>query len=174
MEKIICPANPTADAHGDYLRRRSRSLGTTMVVMGASFALYYLGFFGGVTGPLEPERLGAILAGMGMTQRHVLVILLSILIMAATWNWLYNLVGLMTGTRLRCSGPGTGGQGLCGGVVRRERSVIKRSGRTVTVYVCPHGHRRPEAHFQPVRKGTVSHCLWVTALVFCLVTFFLG
>ena len=97
MEKIMCPLVLNAGTHGDYLHRRARSMGATMVVMGASFVLYYLGFFGGVAGPLEPGRLGLALADMGVTQRHVRVTLLGVLIMTATWNWLYNRVCRMTG-----------------------------------------------------------------------------
>jgi hypothetical protein len=165
-------AVPTTDVHGDYLRRRTRSMGVTMMVMGASFALYYLGFFGGVDGPLQPERIGMALAGRGMTRRHVLGMLLSFLVMAGTWNWLVNLAAMMTGDRMHCTGPGP--DGTCGVAVRRERRTSRRSDRPITTYLCPHGHRRPDAHFHPVQKGPVSHCLWVTALVFSLVTVFLG
>ena len=165
MEKQIhSPLSETGEKE-DFVRHRARRIGTTMVVMGASFALYYLGFFGGVAGPLEPARLGASLAGLGVTQRHVLVILLSILIMAVTWNWIVNLVGLITGARLCCIGSGPGKE-PCGAPVRRERN------RTGLQYVCVKGHRHTEAHFHPVRKGTISHTIWVTALAFCLVVIF--
>jgi uncharacterized protein YybS (DUF2232 family) len=61
-------------------RNRLQYFGLTMVVMGISFILYYLGFFGSVDGPLTPAKLGATLSGLGVTQRHVIVILLSLLI----------------------------------------------------------------------------------------------
>ena len=61
-----------------------------MVVMGISFGLYYLGFFGGVPGPLSPGRIGDALAGMGFSDRRLLILCLSLTAAALTWNWLYN------------------------------------------------------------------------------------
>lgn len=173
MERFVHPAPGGTDPQKDFFRQRARSTGITMVVMGVSFALYYLGLFGGVAGPLAPAKLGTTLAGLGVTRRHVLAGLLVLLILTGTWNWILNLAGRMTGSRLRCTGPGGAGRDACGETVRRERSVAKGGGRMRTCYVCPRGHRRPEARFLPVRKGPVSHALWVTALVFCLVTAFL-
>ena len=174
MERSTSPATAGIDSQREFLRQRARGTGIAMVVMGASFALYYLGFFGGVPGPLAPAQLGASLAGLGVTQRHVMVLLLSLLIITGTWNWIFNLASLATGSRMRCAAPMAGGRGACGEPVRRQRSKGKRSGRALTHYICPRGHRRLDAHFHPVRKGAVSHTLWVTALVFCLVAAFLG
>ena len=54
---------------------------------GRQFFLYYLGCFGTVDGPLTPAKMGAALAGLGVTRRHVILLLLSILIGAISWNW---------------------------------------------------------------------------------------
>ena len=76
--------------HG-FFRNRLQNFGLTMVVMGISFALYYLGFFGGVPGPLSPERIGDVLSGMGISDRHLLILCLVLTVVALTWNWLYNI-----------------------------------------------------------------------------------
>lgn len=58
--------------------------------MGISFGLYYLGLFGGVGGPLAPERIGSRLADLGFSGRHLLYFCLLLTAVAATWNWMYN------------------------------------------------------------------------------------
>lgn len=78
--------------HG-YFRNRLQNFGLTMVVMGISFGLYYLGFFGGVPGPLSPGHIGDVLAGMGISDRHLLILCLSLTAVALTWNWIYNALG---------------------------------------------------------------------------------
>lgn len=75
-----------------YVQNRMKNFGLTMVVMGASFGLYYLGFFGGVEGPLQPGRIGERLAAMGFTGRHLLCLFLLLTLVAITWNWLYNAI----------------------------------------------------------------------------------
>ena len=77
--------------HG-FFRNRLQNFGLTLVVMGISFGLYYLGFFGGVPGPLSPERIGDALAGMGISDLHLLILCLSLTAVALTWNWLYNII----------------------------------------------------------------------------------
>ena len=155
-----------------FLRSRLANFGLTMIIMGASFALYYLGLFGTVDGPLAPERMGTFLAEMGVTQRHVIVLLLTVLIAALTWNWIYNLASLMTGRRMTCNAVDKNTGEVCGAVVERRKHTGKRSGQTVVEYRCPHGHLRPEAHFHPVRKGTVSNTIWVGCAIFTLIAFF--
>lgn len=81
-----------SNRHG-YFRNRLQNFGLTMVVMGISFGLYYLGFFGGVPGPLSPGHIGDVLSGMGIADRHLLILCLSLTAVALTWNWLYNAVG---------------------------------------------------------------------------------
>ena len=79
-----------------FIQNRMHNFGLTLVVMGASFALYYLGLFGSVSGPLEPGRIGDSLADLGISDRHVLVICLSLMVLAITWNWIYNAVNRLT------------------------------------------------------------------------------
>jgi hypothetical protein len=55
-----------------YLQRHLRSFGYSMIAMGICFPLYYLGLFGGVEGPLNPEQLGTSLANMGLSKVHML------------------------------------------------------------------------------------------------------
>lgn len=158
--------------HRSFASRRLRNFGLTMVVMGVSLFLYYLGFFGGVDGPLAPERMGAALADLGVGRRHVIVLLVSLTFGAASWNWIYNLTSLATGRRMTCNHTDKASGEVCGAVAQRLRHASKRSGQTVVEYRCPHGHRRPEAHFHPVRKGTVSHTIWVGCAVFTLIAVF--
>jgi hypothetical protein len=105
-----------------YIRKRTQSMGLSMVVMGVSFLLYYLGLFGNVDGPLAPETLGKSLAGMGVEKVHMLLFFLSFFIIAMTWNHIFNLVTYITGSST-----------------------------------------------SPVKKGVVSHTVWVVALVFCVI-----
>lgn len=105
-----------------YIRKRTHSLGWSMVVMGASFFLYYLGLFGTVQGPLAPETIGETLAGMGVEKIHMLTFFLSFFIMALTWNHIFNLVTYVTGSG-----------------------------------------------FGSVKKGVVSHTVWIVALIFCAI-----
>ncbi len=155
-----------------FFQNRLANFGVTLMVMGASFALYYLGLFGTVEGPLTPERMGASLSAMGITQRHVIVMLLTLLIAALTWNWIYNLGSLLAGHRMTCNAVDKATGEVCGAAVQRRRHVAKRSGHTVVEYRCPHGHLRPEAHFHPVRKGTVSNTIWIGCAVFTLIAVF--
>lgn len=82
-----------------FVQNRLQNFGVTMVVMGASFGLYYLGLFGGVSGPLQPERIGDWLAAMGFSDRRLLVLLLSFMVIAITWNWVYNAFNRLLGRR---------------------------------------------------------------------------
>ena len=157
-----------------YLRRRLRSFGFSMIAMGICFPLYYLGLFGGVKGPLNPEQLGTSLANMGLSKVHMLVFFISLLIFATAWNWVYNLVSLVMGARFTCAKKMDKTGEPCGAPVTRKRFVSKRTGLPVTEYVCERGHRRSEAHFHPVKKGAVSHSLWVISLAFCAIVLFLS
>jgi hypothetical protein len=154
------------------VRSRLHNFGLTMVVMGASFILYYLGLFGTVDGPLTPANMGNALSGLGVTQRHVIMVLLSILIIALSWNWVFNLTSALTGARMTCKALEKDGNSLCGEPVKRARHISKRSGEKVVQYVCPHGHRRSEAHFHPVKKGPVSNTVWMACLGFLFIAIF--
>lgn len=155
-----------------YGRSRLHNFGLTMVVMGVSFVLYYLGLFGTVEGPLTPANMGAFLSALGVTQRHMILTLLSLLIGAVSWNWVYNLTSLVVGSRMTCKGRSKEDDGYCGAAVQRTRHVSKRTGKTVVAYLCPCGHRRPDAHFHPVKKGAASNTVWIGCLVFVLIAFF--
>ncbi len=105
-----------------YIRKRTQSFGLSMIVMGGSFFLYYLGLFGNVEGPLSPENIGDFLTGMGVEKIHMLMSFLSFFIIALTWNHIFNLVIHIMGS-----------------------------------------------DFKPVKKGVISHTIWVVALMFCAI-----
>ena len=155
----------------DFLRQRFACFGLSMIVMGICFPLYYLGLFGTEEGPLNPAQLGVKFAGIGVTKTHMMVFFFSLMIIAVTWNWIFNLVSIAIGSRLTCNKIDK--EGIpCGAPVKRIKVVHKKTGRVAPVYVCSHGHKRPEAHFHPVKKGTLSHTLWVISLLFCIVVFY--
>jgi hypothetical protein len=157
-----------------FVRSRLHNFGLTMVVMGASFFLYYLGLFGTVDGPLTPANMGTALSGMGVTRYHVIMVLLSVLIFAISWNWVFNLTSALIGSRMTCKAADKNGDGFCGAPVKRTRHISKRTGQTVVEYVCPSGHRRSEAHFHPIKKGSVSNTVWMACLAFVLIAAFCG
>lgn len=107
-----------------FVQTRLQNFGLSMIVMGASFLLYYLGLFGGVEGPLEPARIGDNLASLGISNYHVLGACLLFMIISLTWNHVYN---------------------ACQRILWRNDT----------------GSRFPR-----VRKGPVSHFLWMMWLVF--------
>jgi hypothetical protein len=154
-----------------YGRQRLHNFGLTMIVMGICFIFYYLGFFGNVKGPLNPAQVGETFARLGVSKTHVLVFACALMVFAITWNWLYNLMKFLRGSQLTCNRMGDP-SGPCGAPVIREKIVHEKTGQTVSRYVCPHGHKRPAAHFHPVKKGIVSHTLWVMAVIFCLIVFY--
>jgi len=157
----------------DFLRQRLTNFGLTMIVMGVCFPLYYLGFFGSVDGPLNPSQLGERLAAVGVSKAYMLVFSLSLFIITASWNWIYNLISFFMGWRLTCKKTTDDGA-PCGTPVKRKKFTHKRNGVLVVGYLCEKGHKRPDAHFHPVKKGIPSHSLWVVTLVFCIVVFCLS
>ncbi|UCF93313.1 MAG: hypothetical protein JSW39_03895 [Desulfobacterales bacterium] len=156
--------------HRTYGQQRLYSFGLTMIVMGACFGLYYLGFFGSVEGPLDPGQVGERLVHLGVTRTHVLAFALLIIAVSASWNWIYNLVSFAIGSRLTCNLRDPQ-ETLCGAPVKREKIGLPKNGRPLRRYLCSQGHKRPAAHFHPVKKGIVGHTLWVTALIFGLIVF---
>ncbi len=155
-----------------YFQQRLKNFAWTMIVMGASFALYYLGLFGNVEGPLQPAKLGENLAGIGISKTHLLVFFGCLTLISITWNWMYNLACHLVGLRLTCKRK-IGAEGaVCGARVTRKKTVHKKTGRQAPAYVCEHGHKRLDAHFHPVAKGTLTHSVWVISLVLCAVVFF--
>ena len=158
----------------NFLQQRLIRFCFSMLVMVVCFPLYYLGLFGGVEGPLNPARIGDHLSGMGVTRTHVMILFLSFLIIAVSWNWIFNLVSMMIGSRLTCKRTLDDEGHFCGAPVKRGSVIQKKTGRKAAQYVCARGHKRPDAHFHPVKKGTVSHSIWVISLAFCIIVFFMS
>ena len=155
------------------LRQRLNRFGLSIIVMGICFPLYYLGFFGTVEGPLNPANLGMILNNIGVSKCHMFVFFLFLTIIAATWNWLYNFINLLIGLRFTCSKTNDNGT-PCNAPVTRKKIINKKTGTAAPQYVCTNGHKRPEAHFHPVKKGAFSHTLWIISLIFCIIIFYLS
>jgi hypothetical protein len=150
-----------------YAQRWKFGFGLNMIVMAVSFGLYYLGFFGRVEGPLAMANIGRELAGIGFTSASFQGMLVVLFIIALTWNWVLNIVGHMTGQRLTCA-KGSPQEGFCGELVQRDRDD---SGKSWT-YACPHGHRRKDAHFHPIRKGKLANSLLMASLVAAVMFYF--
>ncbi|MEW6674096.1 MAG: hypothetical protein AB1427_20575 [Thermodesulfobacteriota bacterium] len=157
----------------NFLQQRLIRFCFSMLVMVVCFPLYYLGLFGSVDGPLNPAQIGERLAGMGVTRTHSMLLFLSFLIIAVSWNWIFNLASLLAGSRLTCK-RSLPDDTICGAPAKRGKAIDKKTGRSVPQYICTAGHKRPDAHFHPVRKGTVSHTLWVMSLVFCIIVFLMS
>ena len=147
-----------------YIRKRAQSMGWSMVVMGGSFFLYYLGLFGNVQGPLAPGNLGESLAAMGVEKSHMLMFFLSFFIIALTWNYFFNLISFMIGSRRSCLKKNQGHS--CGAVTQKIKAGNKQKNIR---YRCVKGHTCSDARFNPVKKGVVSHTIWVVAMVFCAI-----
>ena len=156
-----------------YVQQRLIRFCASMLVMVLCFPLYYLGLFGSVDGPLHPARIGEHLAVMGVTRTHSMALFLTFLIFAVSWNWIFNLISLLIGARLTCKRAIEGSGHICAAAVKRQMAVNKRNGAKITQYICSKGHKRPEAHFHPLRKGTVSHSVWLISLAFCIIVFFM-
>ncbi|MCJ7682952.1 MAG: hypothetical protein MUO68_01525, partial [Desulfobacteraceae bacterium] len=62
----------------------------------------------------------------------------------------------------------------CGDTVTRRKVSHKKTGIVASQYVCTHGHKRPETHFHPVKKGAFSHTIWVISLTFCVIIVYLS
>lgn len=151
-----------------FIQTRFQNFSLTMIVMGASFSLYYLGLFGGVPGPLEPARIGDRLASLGFSDRHLLVTFLVFLAISISWNWLYNAVNRLRGRYMTCAFRKDGGVAYCAAPIVKEKSDLVK-GR----YVCTAGHACSQAHVRVVKKGTVSHFLWMLWLILSLMVFYL-
>ena len=156
-----------------FIHKRLVRMSLSTVVMILCFPLYYLGLFGSVEGPLNPARIGDFLASMGVTKTHSLVFFLSFLIIAVSWNWIYNTVSLLVGARLTCKKPDEEGK-ICAAKAERKKVANEKTGKVVVQYICEKGHKRPQAHFHPVQKGTISNTVWVICLAFCVIVLFLS
>ena len=140
-------------------QRFKLGFGLNMIVMAVSFALYYLGFFGRVDGPLSMANIGRGLADAGFTVGSFQAMLVVLFVVALTWNWALNLIAHLTGQRMTCS-KGSAQEGFCGELAQRARDA---SGKGYT-FTCPRGHRRGEAHFHPIRKGKLANSILMASL----------
>jgi hypothetical protein len=172
--RIISPSNAVTDAppaasyhHHGFIQKRLQNFGLSMVVMGASFTLYYLGFFGGVSGPLAPERIGDKLAALGFSNRHLLFIFLLLTAIAISWNWLYNAMNRMLGRHFICTYREDGRSFSCNKPIRK-RKFDQGTG----LYICRDGHTCSEIRTNIVRKGTLSHFFWMMWLIFSGIVFY--
>ena len=156
----------------NFIQQRLIHFSASLLVMILCFPLYYMGFFGGVPGPLSPESMGDTLAGMGVTRIHCIWVFLSLLIIAIVWNWIFTLVSFMAGARYTCTRPNAGAK-PCGARVRRTRIKDPKTGKNSFHYICETGHKRPEACFNPIRKGMAAHLVWIVFLIFFGIVFFL-
>jgi hypothetical protein len=157
----------------NFIQKRMLRMCLSILVMVLCFPLYYLGFFGTVEGPLNPAHIGETLANMGVTRIHSMVIFLTFMIIAVSWNWIFNFVSILMGSRLSCSRTNATGK-PCGEKVTRERILDRKSGKKVFQYTCEKGHKRNNAHFHPMKKGTISHSLWLISVAFCVIVFFMS
>jgi hypothetical protein len=168
------PARPYYSGEADRHtcdQQRLVHFGITMVVMGGSFFLYYLGFFGRVDGPLNPAQLGEQLAASGVTRIQLIILAAVWALLALSWNWVFNLACFQLGKRLTCSRVDDQGT-VCGSPVRRQAVTHGKSNKRIERYVCSHGHAMPGACFQPVKKGIISHVVWMVSLIFVFIIFY--
>ena len=158
---------PGARISGGYAQSRLRNFGATMAVMGASFALYYMGLFGGVSGPLQPAFLGDWLAGLGFRSHHVLGLFLALTLISMVWNWVYNALNRMFHWRLRCTAITNDSGGYC------TEPIVKRTGKEADrQYICRAGHAGIRAEVPVLRKGTLGHFLWMMFLIFSVIVYY--
>lgn len=83
--------NNNKSGFSDNTRYQLRKFGYNMVALALSIALYYLGVFGTVEGPLNPSILGQHLKSFGFSRYHLLFSLFILFVISLTWNWVYNL-----------------------------------------------------------------------------------
>lgn len=154
-----------------YGQQRLWHFGLTMIVMGISFFLYYLGLFGRVDGPLNPSQLGEHLAALGVSKAHIMIIVVFLTLLSLTWNWIYNLASFLRGKRLTCSKIDTRGY-VCGEPVGRITLTRRKNSKRIRRYLCGEGHKQAEAHFHAVKKGTVGHVVWMISVIFTFIVFY--
>lgn len=156
-----------------FIQKRMIRVSLSMLVLVICIPFYHLGLFGTVEGPLNPSNIGDGLANMGVTKTHSMLFFLSFLIIAGTWNLIFNLVSYLMGSRLTCTKPDDSGK-PCGARAERRKVLHKKTGQSKTQYVCTEGHKRPDAHFHPLQKGIISKTVFMIAAVFCAIVFFLS
>lgn len=156
----------------NFIQQRLIRFCMIMIVMILCFPLYYLGFFGTMEGPLHPAHLGEQLSNIGVTKTRMLVFFMSMAAISVSWNWIYNLISILIGSRLTCKREMDDEGTICGASVKRNKIVHKKTGGMTNQYVCIHGHKRPDAHFHSVKKSAFSHTLWILSVAFSLIVFF--
>ncbi len=152
----------------------SRRFWLNLAVMAVCFSLYYLGLFGRVEGPLNPGRIGESLARSGATRDTLIWGAVIFLGLAVTWNWIFNLACYGLGFRTTCRQRFGDREEPCGAAAKRRRETLPKTARVSGQYVCSEGHRQPEAHFHPLKKGVFGNALWVFALLLCGMLLYLG
>lgn len=118
------------------IRQQVMRLVVTLASLGGSIGLYYLGFFGTLEGPLNPEKISAAVADSDIGPGHLLAGLFLIFLVSISWNWVYNLIN-----RIKIDRAAT----------RHMQTAGKQKIEPVT--------------FQPVRKGPWSHTIWAGSLM---------
>jgi len=156
-----------------FIHQRSNRFLISLLVMLICFPLYYLGLFGSVEGPLQPAQIGQWLADIGVSRSHILFIFAAVMILSVTWNWVFNLLSLLIGSRLTCNQMDEHGL-TCGVAVIRQKIADPKKDRVTSQYICSCGHKRPAAHFHPVKKGAISHTAWIISLAVCLTVLWLS
>ena len=164
----------TRQLTGDELARRQlKSFGISMLVLGVSIGLYYLGFFGSVDGPLHPARLGENLSRLGFTQIHLLVIFSALFIVSLTWNWIYNLINQWTGKRFVCLYKDKSGK-PCGAAAKLQKTHGQKTTANNRLFLCEKGHTSTNAQYLPVKKGKWGYTLCAAMLtVVCGITIYI-
>lgn len=144
-------------------QRTLRSFGLNMVVMALSFMLYYLGLFGTVEGPLNINSIARTMAdaGISFTRDDLQIVLITLCVIALTWNWILNMVARQAGWNYSCI---AGKKEPCGQLARRSRDENGQG----WIYTCASGHKETRALFRPIRKGKVAICLLMVALASCV------
>lgn len=141
----------------DYGKSRMTKFGLSMVVLAVCLILYYLGFFGTYEGPLNPQNIGQTLDAWGLSKAHVAYLFMVLFVLLLIWNWLFNIISILTGKRFFCLVVGPDGKRCEAKVSRKKR--IDAEGRKSIRYICENGHVSAKAHFYPVKKGPWGYCL---------------
>ncbi len=160
---------PNHELTGDELANRQlKNFGISMLVMGLSIGLYYLGFFGSLDGPLHPARIGEKLNRLGFTQIHLLITFIVLFAVTVVWNWVYNLVNQWTGRRFICLHKDSAGN-TCGAAAKIQKHHDQKPDADNRLFLCAKGHANTTAQFRPVKKGK-----WAYSLCACVLTIVCG
>jgi hypothetical protein len=116
--------------------------------MAVSLALYYLGLFGQVQGPLQPAHIGEKLNSWGLTRMHVLFFCLFLCCLSLTWNWIYNGISRLVSKK---------NMGLSGTDDFSKTLQLRGQGKHVE------GQTLRRDIYCPVKKGKYSYtCIGIT------------